>query len=173
MKGRIQTASRPGKSGGSAHPVEVSCGVEASPPFEDKGVCLASATTASDDKVQASAHGPGCSSGMPIVCLIEDFRPMSLSNSLYLIFAKALANRLQGVLLSLISPFQSAFIPVRQMVDNIVLAEEIIVAWHRDGTIGFMWKVDFAKAYDSIDWHFLWNVLRRRGFPETWVRWVK
>ena len=104
---------------------------------------------------------------------ISDFRPISLSNSLYLIFAKVLANRLRGVLPLLISPFQSAFIPGRQMADNIVLAEEIVAAWHRDGTTGFMWKVDFAKAYDSIDWRFLWNVLRRRGFPETWVRWVK
>ena len=60
---------------------------------------------------------------------IGDFRPISLSNSLYLIFAKVLANRLQGVLSSLISPFQSAFISCRQMTDNIVLAEEIVVAW--------------------------------------------
>ena len=104
---------------------------------------------------------------------IGDFRPISLSNSLYLIFGKVLANRLRGVLSSLISPFQSAFIPGRQMIDSIVFAEEIVAAWRRDDTTGFMWKVDFAKAYDSIDWHFLWNVLRRRGFPETWVQLVK
>ena len=42
---------------------------------------------------------------------IGDFRPISLSNSLYLIFAKVLANRLKGVLSLLINPFQSAFIP--------------------------------------------------------------
>ena len=104
---------------------------------------------------------------------IRDFRPISLSNSLYLIFAKVLANRLLGVLSSLISPFQSAFIPGRQMTDSIVLAEEIVAAWRRKGTTGFMWKVDFTKAYDSLDWRFLWNVLRRRGFPEMWVRWMK
>ena len=33
--------------------------------------------------------------------------------------------------------------------------------------------MDFAKAYDSLDWRYLWNVLRRRGFPEEWVRWMK
>ena len=104
---------------------------------------------------------------------ICDFRPISLSNSLYLIFAKVLANRLLGVLPSLISPFQSAFIPGRQMADSIVLAEKILAKWRRDGTTDFMWKVNFDKAYDSIDWRFLWNVLRRRGFSETWVRWVK
>ena len=36
---------------------------------------------------------------------IGDFRLISLSNSLYLIFAKVLANRLLGVLSSVISPF--------------------------------------------------------------------
>ena len=59
------------------------------------------------------------------------------------------------------------------MADSVVLAEEIVATLRQDGTTGFMWKVDFAKAYDSIDWGFLWNVLRRWGFSETWVPWVK
>ena len=104
---------------------------------------------------------------------IGDFRPISLSNSIYLIIAKVLANRLRTVLPGLISPFQSAFLPGRQMADNIVLAEEIVASWRRNGTPGFLWKVDFSKAYDSLDWQFLWNVSRWRGFPETWIRWVK
>ena len=54
-----------------------------------------------------------------------------------------------------------------------MLAEEIVTAWRRDGTTGLMWKVDFAKAYNSIDLRFLWKVLWRQGFRETWVRWVK
>ena len=89
------------------------------------------------------------------------------------IIAKVLANRLREVMDNLISPLQSAFIPGRQMIDNIVMAEEIVAAWRRFGTAGFLWKVDFAKAYDSIDWRYFWNVLRRRGFSEEWVRWMK
>ena len=54
---------------------------------------------------------------------IGDFRPISLSKSLYLIFAKVLANRLRGVLSLLISPFESAFISGWQMTDSIMLAE--------------------------------------------------
>ena len=69
---------------------------------------------------------------------IGDFRLISLSNSLYLIFTKALANRLWGVPSSLISPFQSAFIPDRQLTYNIMLAEEIVAAWRRAVTTNFM-----------------------------------
>ena len=36
-----------------------------------------------------------------------------------------------------------------------------------------MWKVDFAKAYDSLDWRFLSVVLPKRGFPEEWIKWMK
>ena len=59
------------------------------------------------------------------------------------------------------------------MIDNIMLAEEMVAAWRRSDTAGFMCKVDFAKAYDSINWRFLWNVLRRHGFPKVWVQWIK
>ena len=98
---------------------------------------------------------------------VGDFRPISLSNSIYLIIAKVLANRFKELLGTLISPLQSAFISSRQMADSVVVAEEIIAAWRRSGTSGLVWNVDFAKAYDSLDWRFLWNVLKRRGFPET------
>ena len=104
---------------------------------------------------------------------VGDFRLISLSNSLYLIIAKALANRLQEVINYLVRQAQSAFIRGRQMVDNMVIVEEIVAAWQHSGTKGFMWKLDFAKAYDSLDWRFLWQVLKRRNFWEMGVRWVK
>ena len=103
----------------------------------------------------------------------EIFRPISLSNNIYLIIAKVLANRLRRLLQSHINPLQFAFIPGRQMMDSIVIAEEIIVEWKISDTAGFIWKVDFEKAYDSLDWRFLWNVLKRRKFPTVWIKWMK
>ena len=104
---------------------------------------------------------------------IGNFRPISLPNSIYLIIANVLANHLHEVLDGLISPFQTTFILRRQMTNNIMLAEEMVAAWPWSSTAGFMWKVDLAKAYDSIDWRFLWNVLSRHDFLGEWVRWVK
>ena len=79
-----------------------------------------------------------------------DFQPISLSNSIYLIIAKVLVNRLREVLDGLISPFQSTFILGRQMIDSTVLAEEMVAAWRRSSNAKFLWKVDFAKAYKFI-----------------------
>ena len=104
---------------------------------------------------------------------VGDFRPISLSNSIYLIIAKVLANQLRGLLGTLISPLQSAFVPGRQMSYSVVIAEEIFASWRRSGTTGFVWKVDFAKAYDSLDWRFLLIVLKCRGFLEVWTNWMK
>ena len=64
------------------------------------------------------------------------------------------------------SPCPSIFI-------SVVITEEIIAARRRSGTIEFIWKVDFAKSYDSLQWCFLWNVLKRRGFPEARINWMK
>lgn len=33
-------------------------------------------------------------------------------------------------------------------------------------------KTDVSKAYDRIEWHFLEEVLRRKGFSSTWINWI-
>ena len=100
---------------------------------------------------------------------IGDFRPILVSNSIYLIIAKVLANRLRRVLPALISPFQSAFMPGRQMTDNIVLAEEIVASWRRSGMPGFLWKVDFSRPMTlsiggSYGMFYDRGAFRRHGF---------
>ena len=64
----INSASEdPGEFGGSAQPIEVPSGVEATSPSEDQGVCLAPATATTDDEIPTAAFGTARSSGMPVV----------------------------------------------------------------------------------------------------------
>ena len=47
------------------------------------------------------------------------------------------------------------------------------MAEERKKTEGFIWKVDFVEALDSLDWEFLWASVKRRSFPKAWITWVR
>ena len=104
---------------------------------------------------------------------VEDFCPIYLSNSIYLIIVKVLVNRLREVIDELVGPFRSAYTPRRQLVDSAVMAGEIVAAWRQKATRGFIWKVKFVKAYNYLDWAFLWSSIRQRGFPTKWISWIQ
>lgn len=37
----------------------------------------------------------------------------------------------------------------------------------------FLLKIDFEKAYDNVNWHFLLSMMNQMGFPSLWCRWIK
>lgn len=53
-----------------------------------------------------------------------------------------------------------------------MILNEIIEEAKRNKAKRVVFKVDFAKAYDSIDWNFLDDLLRRFKFPERWRKWI-
>lgn len=56
----------------------------------------------------------------------KDFRPISMVGCLYKIITKLLTSRLQTVIGSVISPFQSSFVKGRQILDGALIASELI-----------------------------------------------
>ncbi|XP_073051339.1 uncharacterized protein [Primulina eburnea] len=97
----------------------------------------------------------------------SDFRPISLCNVTNKIISKLLYSRLRDVVERLVSPNQSGFVPGRMISDNILLAQELthsIALPTRGGNV--ILKLDMAKAYDRVQWHFLFDVLRHFGFSE-------
>ena len=57
---------------------------------------------------------------------VQHFRPLSLCNVSYKIITKILANRLAPLLGKMVSPLQGTFIPGRWIVENIILAKEVV-----------------------------------------------
>ncbi|GAU34179.1 hypothetical protein TSUD_162800 [Trifolium subterraneum] len=104
---------------------------------------------------------------------LGDFRPISLLGCLYKLIAKVLTNRLANVMNSLIAGNQSAFIKGRNLVDGVVVVNEVVDLAKRSGKECLIFKVDFEKAYDSVDWSFLEYMLKRFGFCEVWIGWMK
>ena len=104
---------------------------------------------------------------------ISDFRPISLVGSLYKIIAKILSKRLKGVLPGLIGDAETAFVAGRQILDGALIANEVVHWLKKKKKSGVLLKLDFQKAYDSIDWDSLDVVLEGMGFGDLWRYWIK
>jgi hypothetical protein len=74
---------------------------------------------------------------------------------------------------SLIASNQSAFLKGRNLVDGVLVVNEVIDLAKKSGKECMVFKVDFEKAYDSVDWNFLEYMLYRFGFGEKWIRWIR
>ncbi|GJX07307.1 RNA-directed DNA polymerase, eukaryota, reverse transcriptase zinc-binding domain protein [Tanacetum coccineum] len=121
-------------------------------------------------------HGeipPGCNSSFPDANLVKDFRPISLIGSIYKIIAKILSNRLVTVLGDIVNEVQSAFIAERQMLDGPFILNEILQWCTKKKKKTLIFKVDFEKAFDSIRWDFLDDVLKEFGFRCKWRNWIQ
>ncbi|GAU39328.1 hypothetical protein TSUD_60790 [Trifolium subterraneum] len=114
---------------------------------------------------------PKCDNPMSM----KDLRPISLCNVLYKMISKVLANRLKCCLDKCVSQEQSAFVEGRSILDNALIATEVIHALKRKtkGRRGELTlKIDISKAYDKVDWGFLRGVMTKMGFTDVWIRWV-
>ncbi|GMP98870.1 hypothetical protein CsSME_00046588 [Camellia sinensis var. sinensis] len=104
---------------------------------------------------------------------LGDYRPISLVSSIYKILAKILSRRIKKVLLAVINEVQPAFVSGRHILDEVMIANEVVDEWHKAKKKGIILKLDFEKAYNSVNWVFLLSMLGNLGFGTRWIRWIK
>ncbi|GJV91519.1 putative RNA-directed DNA polymerase, partial [Tanacetum coccineum] len=88
-----------------------------------------------------------------------------------LIISKILAERMKKVICKVIGEEQNAFIQGRYILDGGLIATEACEYLKKEKKKAFLLKVDFEKAYDSVN--FIQNTLLQMGFGERWCKWVQ
>ena len=92
---------------------------------------------------------------------------------LYKILTKMLANKIKRVMDKVISKSQNAFVEGRQVLDAVLIANEIVDSTLKRKECGLICKLNIQKAYDSINWEFLYQVMGRMDFDNRWMSWIK
>ncbi|KAF3777763.1 Transposon TX1 uncharacterized protein [Nymphaea thermarum] len=103
---------------------------------------------------------------------VTHFRPISILGTPYKIIAKLLSLRLAPVMPSIINPFQVAFVKGRRLQDAVVLANKVVHSLYCLRLPSFILKLDISKAFDSVSWEFLSDLLTRLAFGPSFRQWI-
>jgi exonuclease III len=95
---------------------------------------------------------------------LGDYRPISLIHIFAKLVAKVLASRLAPRLGAMVDANQCAFIQKRCIHDNFMMVQQTARLLHRLKEPRVMLKLDIARAFDSVSWPMLLEVLRKLGF---------
>nr|CAD1844318.1 unnamed protein product [Ananas comosus var. bracteatus] len=90
----------------------------------------------------------------------RDLRPISLVHSMPKLISKVLATRLQSFMNVLINPFQAAFVKGRYILDNFLSTHILVHHLQSSNQQAALFKIDFERAFDNINWHFLTELLQ-------------
>lgn len=106
--------------------------------------------------------------------MMKDYRQISCCNVLYKIISKLMANRLKLVLPNFIEPNQSAFVKDRLLMENVLLASELVKSYHKSTVSArSAIQIDISKTFDTVQWPFLLSTLAALGIPKKFILWIE
>jgi hypothetical protein len=94
------------------------------------------------------------------------------ANSFGKIISKLLANRLAPELKNLISCNQSAFIKKRCLRNNFMFVHQVIKYLYNKKVPALFLKLDIFKAFDTVYWSYLLDIMIFLGFGTRWQNWI-
>ena len=106
-------------------------------------------------------------------CLIENWRPISLLNVDAKILSKVIATRIKKVLLDIIHHNQSGYVSDRYIGETVRSIFDIMDFTDKENIPGLLIFIDFQKAFDTLEWSYLYKCLEAFNFGDEFIRWVR
>ena len=100
---------------------------------------------------------------------ITNYRPITLLNTDYKVYTKAISMRLADIVPEVVNADQAGFMSGRSIFDQVKTTKLVIEYMGRTSKKGAIIALDQEKAYDKITHHYLWQVMRTFGFPEKFI----
>ena len=103
----------------------------------------------------------------------ENYRPIALVNVMAKLLSSVHCSRLRSCLNSVIPSEQTGFVPGRAITENIILLNDAIHYSKRHHQSAIILALDFAKAYDRIQWPVMLAILAKMGFGPRFLSVIK
>lgn len=107
----------------------------------------------------------------PTLC--SSYRPISLINTDLKIISKTLTIRIEGAIQTLIHPDQTGFIKGRQSSNNTCRLFNLMNIVQQENINAIVTSLDAEKAFDKVNWTFLFTTLEKFGFGESFIHWIR
>jgi hypothetical protein len=96
-----------------------------------------------------------------------------LLNADFKVLAKCLANRLKKCMDKIVHPDQTCGIKGRTIFENIIFAQDAIFVSNKHRKPLAIISIDQTKAFDRVNHGFMFKILRKFGFGDSFINWIK
>jgi hypothetical protein len=104
---------------------------------------------------------------------VNDFRPISLTNVFLKFLTKLLTNKFQQTILSCVHKNQYGFLHKRTIQECATWTFEYLYQCQASKKLIIILKLEFAKAFDTIEHEAILQVIRQKGFDEKTLGWIQ